>query len=129
MRRGRFIRGVCAVAAAALVAVPAAFAASPQEIYQDYADNGRLDAQYSRADLERAVKDTTLQAYKPTTRPDASSLAGTETASERPPITTTRRSSSLPFTGTELGIFTFVGLALVASGFLLRLSARPKSNA
>ena len=128
MRRGRFIRGVCAVAAAALVAVPAEFAASPQEIYQDYADNGRLDAQYSRADLERAVKDATLQAYKPTTRPDASSLAGTETASE-PPITTTRRSSSLPFTGTELGIFTFVGLALVASGFLLRLSARPKSNA
>ena len=44
-------------------AAPAAFAASPQQIYRDYADNGRLDHQYSKGDLQRALKYAALQGY------------------------------------------------------------------
>ena len=127
MRRGRIIRGACAVAVAAAVAAPGALAAPPQEIYKDYADNGRLDRQYSQADLQRAFKDVTLQGYKNDSRPDATVAGGSDTDTS-PPLTTTRRSSSLPFTGAELGIFALVGAALVGSGVLLRLSARPKKQ-
>jgi hypothetical protein len=40
---------------------PGALAATPPEIRADYADNGRLDQQYRRADLERALRDATLE--------------------------------------------------------------------
>ena len=38
-------------------------ALSMSQIYRDYADNGRLDGTYSRADLDRALKDAVLQGY------------------------------------------------------------------
>ena len=38
-------------------------AATPQQIYRDYADNGRLDQKYSQADLQRALRDVALQGY------------------------------------------------------------------
>ena len=40
-----------------------ALAATPQQIYRDYADNGRLDHKYSQADLQRAQRDAALQGY------------------------------------------------------------------
>ena len=39
---------VIALSAAALIAAPGAFSATPQEIYRDYADNGRLDNVHAR---------------------------------------------------------------------------------
>ena len=51
------------LSAAALIAAPGAFSATPQEIYRDYADNGRLDSKYTPADLERALKNAAVQAY------------------------------------------------------------------
>ena len=62
MRRGRIITAVAALAGAAVVAVPGAFAATPQQIYKDYQD-GRLDGHYSKADLSRALKDAVIQGY------------------------------------------------------------------
>ena len=50
-------RRPAAVAAAALIALVcggSAFAATPQQIYRDVTDNGRLDGKYSRADIDRA---------------------------------------------------------------------------
>jgi hypothetical protein len=38
----------------ALVGAGSAFAATPQQIYRDLADNNRLDGKYTRADLARA---------------------------------------------------------------------------
>ena len=38
------------------------------------------------------------------------------------------RHGGLPFTGAQLGLFTIVGLALVGSGLLLRLTGRKKSG-
>lgn len=51
------------LSAAALIAGSSALAATPQEIYRDYADNGRLDGQYSPADLERVLKNAAVQQY------------------------------------------------------------------
>ena len=129
MRGGRIIRGACTLALAALFVAPGALAAPPSQIYKDYADNGRLDAQYSKADLQRALKDATLQGYKDTSRPNSSSLTETNTIVRTPSITTTRRTGTLPFTGAELGIFALVGLGLVVSGILLRLSGRQRPTA
>ena len=67
--------------------------------------------------------------YKDTSRPNSSSLNETNTIVRTPSITTTRRTGTLPFTGAELGIFALVGLGLVVSGILLRLSGRQRPTA
>lgn len=44
------------------------------------------------------------------------------------PLATTKSARTLPFTGAELGVFAVVGLALLAGGLLLRLTARQKRS-
>ena len=64
------LRIVSALALLALVVVSAATAASPSDIYADYADNGRLDQNYSDSDLRNALTDAAVQGYgKPTVTP------------------------------------------------------------
>ena len=62
MWRRFIVLGVLACAVGMFASAPA-FAASPQQVYRDYADNGRLDHQYSKADLQRALKYAALQGY------------------------------------------------------------------
>lgn len=50
------------------------------------------------------------------------------TKSAAAPIATTKSSGTLPFTGAQLSLFLLVGLALVATGLLLRSTARPKQK-
>lgn len=50
----RRLAAVGAIAALGLVGSGSAFAATPQTIYRDLADNGRLDGVYTRAEIERA---------------------------------------------------------------------------
>ena len=50
----RRLAAIGAVAALALLGAGSAFAATPQKIYRDLADNGRLDGTYTRAEIERA---------------------------------------------------------------------------
>ncbi len=63
MGRTRVGVAVMFVSAAAVIAASGALAATPQEIYRDYADNGRLDGNYPAGDLEAALKNATAQAY------------------------------------------------------------------
>jgi hypothetical protein len=63
MGRNRIEVALLTLFAAALIAASGAFAATPQEIYSDYADNGRLDKAYTSADLDRALKNAAVQAY------------------------------------------------------------------
>src|SRR3712207_4390916 len=99
MRRGRFIRGAGVLAVAAALAAPAASGATPREILKDYADNGRLDSAYSRADMERFVKDATMQGYPKVVVPKGGVLPGVKTRTRTStPFTTTKRTSTLPFT-------------------------------
>jgi hypothetical protein len=123
---------IVTVVAALALAVPA-FGATPTEIYKDYADNGRLDANYSKSDLKRALKDATVQGYgspvvvtkmKQKAKPKGG-VAGRKTP---PAGVAVEQKGGLPFTGAQLGLFTVVGLALVGSGFLLRLTGRKKSG-
>jgi hypothetical protein len=63
MGRNRIEVALLTLFAAALIAASGALAATPQEIYSDYADNGKLDKAYTPADLDRALKNAAVQAY------------------------------------------------------------------
>jgi len=98
----------------ALVAAGPAAAASPQKIYKDLADNGRLDAKYRRADIARAFNLPQVIATdqnRPVRRP----------ASMKPAPTTDKRSGSkLPFTGLDLALLIVGGGPLLLFGIGLR---------
>ena len=62
MRQGvgrAFIAGFTAL----LVWAPGALAATPQDIYKDLADNGRLDATYTQAELQAFLQSASVQGY------------------------------------------------------------------
>ena len=130
MRRGRFITGVGALAAAALIGAPGAMAASPQQIYKDYADNGRLDHQYSQADLQRALKNAVFQGYNlggnlhATIKKQSSSPSSGVLGSQLPQA---HRAGTLPFTGVDLALMTAGGLALLGLGAGMRRLGRSKA--
>ena len=63
MEKYRRLGVIGALALLALVVVSVATAASPREIYADYADNGRLDRTYSDSDLRNALNDAAVQGY------------------------------------------------------------------
>ena len=157
MRRGRLFTGALAVMLAALFWAPSGPAkgggATPQDIARDLSD-GVLNGQYTKAELERFVKDATLQQYGTTTSTTGSSttssstqstsvasttsgtqgVAGTSTGTggqgplavspKSKPLAATKARGGLPFTGAQLGLFAIVGLALLAMGLLLRSTGR-----
>ena len=124
------VGGVTVAAAAALVGAPAASAAGPQQIFKDYADNGRLDQRYSRSDLERALKNASIQGYQPTVsvhfRPKIQQALGTAGAQTSRPVTV-RRTRTLPFTGLDLALLAAGGAGLLGIGAGLRRLARNKA--
>ena len=102
----------------ALLLAPGALAATPKQIYRDYADNGRLDAKYSKADLDRALKDAVLQGYgKPNVNAGFAPAAGAAGASSG-------NTGGLPFTGLDLTLMAVGGGALLAAGAGLRRIAK-----
>jgi opacity protein-like surface antigen len=110
---------VVLVAAATLVFAAAASAATPTQIYRDFADNGRLDGHYSRADLNRALKDAVLQGYGNENVPPAlqQQIAAEGTAG----------GGGLPFTGLDLTLMAVGGAALLLTGAGLRRAARNRN--
>jgi hypothetical protein len=131
MRRGRIITAVAALAGAAVVGVPGAFAATPQQIYRDYQD-GRLDGHYSKADLSRALKDAVIQGYKkptsngivPAIKTQVNKSTGGVAGASLP---TAKKQGSLPFTGADLALMTVGGFSLLLLGGALRRFARNKA--
>lgn len=115
----RHIRFFVVVFVTALVVAPAAFAATPKQIYRDYADNGRLDMKYSKADLNRALKDAVIQGYGDTNvNVGLGAAAGAAAA--------TNSSGALPFTGLDLTLMAVGGGILLASGAGLRRLAKSR---
>jgi hypothetical protein len=105
-------------AALSLAGAPAALGATPQRIYRDYADNGRLDQHYSRADLQRAQKDAVLQGYPQVgVRGAVQQALGAQAVQSR---------GGLPFTGLDLALMAVGGAVLLAAGTGLRRVARAK---
>jgi hypothetical protein len=112
MWRRVLVLGVLACAVAVFTAVPVAFGATPQQIYKDYADNGRLDQQYSKADLQRALKSAALQGY-----PRVGVQGAVQQALGAQAVKTR---GGLPFTGLDLTLLAAGGAILLAAGALLR---------
>ena len=155
MGRNRMKAAVIALSAAALVAAPGAFSATPQEIYRDYADNGRLDNAYTPADLERVLKNATLQQYGPGTvggglKPEVeeeidegtpgttggsspsgtsggSSPSGTAGGQTGGGTSPVQTTGGLPFTGLDLSLIATGALGLILLGAALRRVARQKA--
>ena len=165
MRQGA--KAIIASLIAGAVLVPAALAATPEDIYRDLADNGKLDGAYTQAEVQAFLQSASVQGYgnpivvtvPPAVSPPAgeqpavtpatpaapaaptSGVAGTNktivNASAQPaaapttgvagvqtPLTQTATADTLPFTGSELGLFALVGAALLLGGLALRASAR-----
>jgi hypothetical protein len=111
------LRIVSALALLALMVVSVATAASPSEIYADYADNGRLDRTYSDSDLRNALNDAAVQGYgKPTVTPGMRGEIEEELRDESAGTDVVGRTdTTLPFTGVDLALLT------IGAGFLLLL--------
>jgi len=152
---GRIRVGVAVIflSAAALIVVPGVLAATPQEIYRDYADNGKLDGEYAPADLDKALTSAAVQAYgKPSTgglkpaveeeqkeTPSVSTGGGTsggtsggttggtaggQASSGTSPV---QSSGGLPFTGLDLGLIAVGAFSLILLGAALRRVARQRA--
>ena len=111
-----------------------AFAATPQQIYRDAAD-GKLNRQYSPADLRRAAHNATLSGYGNQVINIIIKNVNKQVNVFKPPRMHPRPLTprtprpvpphgTLPFTGSDLATFTSLGIALMAGGFLLRLMGR-----
>jgi hypothetical protein len=121
MTARRPVLGLIIVAACALAFAGPAVAASPQKIYKDLADNGKLDKRYSGADLARAfnlkqVMGTDQLPVVPMRRPAA--VTSRPTASKRSHRT-------IPFTGLDLALLTVGGGPLLLIGIGLRRRLAP----
>lgn len=139
MRRNRIAAAVVFLSAAALIAVSGALAASPQEIYRDYADNGRLDGQYSKPDLERVLSDAVVQAYddgdqsglkpeieKEVDKGTSGGTSGGGSAGGSSPGAV-KVEGGLPFTGLDLSLIVAGALGLMLLGGALRRFARQRN--
>jgi hypothetical protein len=113
----------------AVIGVPTALAATPQQIYKDFADNGRLDGHYSKADLQRAGMNLMLQGYPnhPTATKaalkKAVKKAGVKGASKSS-VPAVKTSGGLPFTGLDLALISVGGVSLLGFGAGLRRLGR-----
>jgi hypothetical protein len=100
-----------------------ASAATPQQVSQrifaDLADNGRLDGNYTRAQIDRALHTPSLRGYgqtAPIRRP--ASVGSARPSGEA------GRGLSLPFSGIDLALLGAVGAPILLLGASLRRFAR-----
>jgi hypothetical protein len=109
----------------ALLTAGSAGAATPQQVYRDLADNGRLDRTYSRADIDRALRNPSIPAYA---RPERQS-ARTPQARPGPAVqpASPEGERSLPFTGLDAALFGAVGGPLLLLGAGMRRFARRRA--
>lgn len=109
---------VLGVLAVTLLMTTAALAATPQDIYNDYADNGKLDNHYTDAELRAYLNDATLHQYGNSTVIDPlDNLVNNMLTREE-----------FPFTGFQLMIAGIVAAALVGGGIALRRLSRPQKS-
>jgi hypothetical protein len=87
-----------------------ASAATPQKIYRDLADNGRLDGHYSQRDINRALHMPSLQRYE--------LEASRKAVPAKPvvPVVTADKVRAIPFTSIDLALFAGVGGPLLILG-------------
>jgi hypothetical protein len=127
---GWFSRGAvfAVVAAVAMLVAPATFAATPEQVYRDYAEDSRLDSSYTVAELEAALQSPVVQGYggEEVVTGLQPAIQSQIAAAQQPPLGTAQESEGLPFTGLDLALLTAGGLFLLAFGASLRRLAKAK---
>ena len=111
---------ILAVLAALLLLVfcGTTFAATAQDIWDDFNDNGVLDGTYTTAELKTYLNNATLHQYPP----DASKIQSLD-AIVRGLLASRNR---FPFTGTEIALVAVGALAVLGTGLGLRKLSRAK---
>jgi hypothetical protein len=94
--------------------VALALAATPTDVYNDFAADGDLDGNYTQAELNAVLTDATLAQYG-----DSGVL---DDLKKKIRGETVR--SDFPFTGFELGLAVLGGIVLVGGGIALRRAGR-----
>jgi hypothetical protein len=96
-----------------------ALAATPQDIYDDYADNGKLDGTYTDEELQAYLNDSLIDQY-----------GNPDTVAELDALVTrllTNQDDEFPMTGAQLALIGVGALALVGVGLGLRRLARTRA--
>jgi hypothetical protein len=123
-----------------VLAAPAG-AATPAQVYKDFATHGTLTQNYSESVLRATLRDAAVQGYgNPTVvvmlrpvvqqrlnQPKSTGVLGAQTTVTRRPLASVAQRGTLPFTGMQLTMLVLVGGALLGSGLLLRGTARGRS--
>jgi hypothetical protein len=109
---------ILGVLAITLLMTTAALAATPQDIYNDYADNGKLDNHYTDAELRAYLNDATLHQYGDRDKIDQLDDL----------VNNLLTRDEFPFTGFQLMIAGIVAVALVGGGIALRRLSRPQKS-
>jgi hypothetical protein len=146
MNAARVTAAAALLASLALVGTTAAIAATPGQIYRDYADNGRLDGNYTPAELKAALKDAVIQQYggpaaesatptikkfvakkaavkKAVVKKAAPQKAAPKKAAAFAPAPV-KKTGPLPFTGLDLALITIGGISMLLLGAGVRRFAR-----
>jgi len=126
----RRLTAVGVVAALALVGTGSAIAAPPQRIYEDLADNGKLDGVYSRADLDRALNPRQvlhMDDQQPASRQRSLERRLPEDPVVAPTVREKKSSSRVPFSGLDVALLVAGGgpLLLIGAAFRRRLAPAP----
>jgi len=96
-----------------------ASAATPWEIYDDYAADGDLDGTYSDADLQAYLDDPLVDQYgDPATVAELDALVTSMLEDDQ---------NDFPMTGAELALMALGAIALVGVGFGIRRMARSRA--
>ena len=94
------------------------FAATSQDVYKDFNDNGKLDGSYSATELRAYLNNATLHQYPP----DSSKVRSLDSLVRGLLSVRTR----FPFTGAEIAFAAVGVLALLGSGLGLRQLAKAR---
>ena len=97
----------------------AAYAASPQDIYNDYAQDQKLDGTYTDAELQAYLNDAGVHQYG-----NAATLTALDALVQQ---MLEEDRGEFPFTGSELALIVIAAFALVGAGLAIRRVARSRS--
>ncbi len=96
----------------------AALAWTPQDIVNDFTDNGKLTRDYTDAELQAYLNDATLAQYLPNDIKNRLDNAVQELLERE----------TFPFTGFQMMIAGIVVVILIGGGVALRLFSRPRKT-
>ena len=94
---------------------------TPQDIYNDFADNGKLDgpgAPYTEEELEAYLNDATIHQYGDPAIIDALDKLVNELLQR----------NEFPYTGAQIALIAVLAIVLIAAGFLLRRVTRKRTS-